>query len=185
MIDGFKERSLDFGGRSEYNELDATDKDGPATVVAEMIEDLLYEDSESTRVTCDEYRAEANEHERSVTKAFSYFRGDRDQPEAPLTEVKVVLRHTRDNHLRADTYQVALNWSVEGTRIIGDIALTSYAIDIGADGAVQAFIDEPNVFDNGRTTRRMVSYDHATLFDELGILADLHAAERLDNARSV
>jgi hypothetical protein len=168
-----------FENRQEYCIITASEPDGGAIVVADMLDELL---EESGLVQSDN-AAYISEPEGSIfTRSFSHLDGDFQSWIWPPTERRLAICHEFDRKLNRDSYHVAVGWIIHRAGITHNAFNTTYTIDIYPQGRVQAVVEQPSLEQEGEfESRAMTDYDYETLFDELAIVHGLHKAEDREN----
>ncbi|HET7629809.1 MAG TPA: hypothetical protein VFK03_00375 [Candidatus Saccharimonadales bacterium] len=128
--------------RLEYCPEVATDPEGKAALVIDMIDYLLYDKADFKRGGF-EHCAQSDGH--TFKRDFSWLDwGMSSSERLDLFETNVVIEHNYDRRLRADRYLVSASWNTLSEDHQARGFRVDYAIDKYPEGRLQAEITEPD-----------------------------------------
>lgn len=153
-----------FENRLQYCAIDAAAPDGPAQVVAELVDEMLCEPH--TMVGSD-LNVRTSPEGRTISRRFSglytYIESH------TLLETTTRISFDYDNKFQRERYTIGIGWLLENIKRQRVAMHAGYSIDIYPSGPVQA-----SLCDTDGSTRRMTDYDYNFLFDHIAELAKIH-----------
>jgi len=153
-----------YQDRLEYCTLEAAQPHESAEVVTDLLDALLYEKDDLS----DESHGWSGTAERHAqSRKFSYFSTEADSPNWSPVETEIAIRHTVNERLQHNRYEVLLGWRIEAAEDRHAAYATGYTIDIFEQGIVHAYLEEPDLYSGESCTRWMTNYDYDQLFTEL------------------
>lgn len=177
--------SRPYGGRTEYSEQTLEDRLDECALITDVIDELFQSPLDSGGTVSSQIKSSSDGY--AHFRSFQYMDIDTNSGLMWPIERTVDIRYTRPQAgVTNEQYYVLLGsrvlpGGISDTPLLNTFQITYYGPD---RDSVIATIDEPDIigeYDFNYNTRSTTSYDHHTLFDELGRLTDMLQAQEREN----
>lgn len=163
----------DYDGRQEYCEIEGRDPEGPALVVTDLIDYLVYENN---RLASDEYRLSTDGKLQTLDRTVSYLSAVNPREGVWPLRTEISICHQINKGLGSEHYGVEVSWRLAHGQTNDGAFRTRYYIDIYPEGRVQSLIEHPK-YEGGYEERPLTPYDYQQLFDTISMAFQLPAGQ--------